>query len=137
VTFTTRPGTIRVRVSAEDAAGHSLDIEDREVHVPDFTSAGPILTVPEIYRARTAREFVQIRESAAALPTASHQFARTDQLLVRFRAYGPGGTAPTVAVNLRNSQGEVISTLPAPDRPGGRKCRSCPPVCCRQLHHGN
>ena len=137
MTFTTRPGTIRVRVSAEDAAGHSLDIEDREVHVPDFTSAGPILTVPEIYRARTAREFVQIRESAAALPTASHQFARTDQLLVRFRAYGPGGTAPTVAVNLRNSQGEVISTLPAPDRPGGRKCRSCPPVCCRQLHHGN
>ena len=61
-----------------------------------------------------AREFLQIRESDTALPTASRQFLRTDRLLLRFRAYGPGGTAPEIAVRLRNSQGETMSSLPTP-----------------------
>jgi VWFA-related protein len=53
VTFTTRPGLIRVRVSAEDASGRSVDSEDRDVVVPDFTTVGLMVTPPEIFRART------------------------------------------------------------------------------------
>jgi hypothetical protein len=121
LTFTTRPGAIHVRASAEDAAGQSLDIEEREVQVPDFTSVRPMLTVPEIYRARTAREFAQVRDSVTALPTTTHHFMRTDQLLARFRLYGPGGTRPTVVVTVRNSLGETLSTLPTPrQRPDGQ-----------------
>jgi hypothetical protein len=116
VTFMTAPGTIHVRVSAEGSSGQSLDTEERELQVPDFTAVGPMVTIPEIYRARTARELQQIRESGAALPTASHQFSRGDQLLLRFRAYGPGGTTPEMAVRLRNSQGELISNLPSPQQ---------------------
>jgi VWFA-related protein len=121
LTFTTRPGAIQVRVSVEGTSGQFLDREERVVQVPDFTAVGPIVTIPEIYRARTARELQQIRESNTALPTAIQQFSRTDQLLVRFRTYGPGGTTPEIVVRLRNSQGETISTLPAPQqRPDGR-----------------
>jgi VWFA-related protein len=121
LTFTTRPGTIQLRVSAEGTSGQVLDSEEREVQVLDFTAVGPIVTIPEIYRARTAHELLQIRESSTALPTAIQQFSRIDQLLLRFRTYGPGGTTPGITVRLRNSQGETISNLPAPQRrPDGR-----------------
>lgn len=121
LTFMTRPGTIHVRASAEDAAGQSLDLEERDVQVPDFTAVRLMLTVPEIYRARTARELAQVRDSVTALPTATHHFMRTDQLLVRFRVYSLGGTRPTIVVTLRNSIGEALSTLPAPQqRPDGQ-----------------
>lgn len=121
LTFTTRPGSIRVRVSVEGSSGQFLDSQEREVQVPYFTAVCPIVTVSEIYHARTARELQQIRESGTALPTAIHQFSRTDQLLLRFRTCGPGGTTPEIAVRLRNSQGEMILNLPAPQRrPDGR-----------------
>jgi VWFA-related protein len=113
-TFTTKPGAIRLRMSAEGVSGQPLDTEERDVQVPDFTTVGPVVTVPEVFRARTARELQQIRESSTALPTAMQQFSRTDQLLLRFRAYGPARTTPTIAVRLRNVQGETISELPAP-----------------------
>ena len=121
LTLTTRPGAIQVRVSMDGTSGQFLDSEERVVEVPDFSAVGPIVTVPEIYRARTARELQQIRESSTALPTAMQQFTRTDQLLLRFRTYGPGGTTPEIAVRLLNFQGETISNLPAPARrPDGR-----------------
>jgi VWFA-related protein len=121
VAFMTGPGAIHLRVSAEGAAGQFLDSEERDLQVPDFTTVGPVVTIPAIYRARTARELLQIRESSTALPTASRQFLRTDQLLLRFRTYGPGGTTPEILVRLRNSQGETISNLPAPhQRADGR-----------------
>jgi hypothetical protein len=119
VTFTSPPGALHLRVSAEGAAGQVLDKEERDLQVPDFTTAVPIVTIPEIYRARTARELLQIRESRTALPTAIRQFPRTDQLLLRFRAYGPGGTAPAIVVRVKNAQGETISNLPAQERSGG------------------
>ena len=98
VVFTTRPGRLRVRLSAEDESGQSLDSEDREVLVPDFTTVRAMVTAPEIYRARTARELTQIRESSTALPTASHQFTRSNHLLLRFRAYAPGLSTPDVKI---------------------------------------
>lgn len=114
VMFNARPGAIRVRVSAEGASGQSLDAEERELMVPDFTAVGPIVTPPEVYRGNTARELTQLRESNTMLPTVSHQFTRSDHLLLRFRAYAPGGSMPNIAVRLRNSQGETLSTLPPP-----------------------
>jgi hypothetical protein len=116
VTFITRPGPIHLRVSAEDATGRSLDSEERDVFVPDFTKVGPVVTIPEILRARTAGELTRIRESTTALPTASHQFIRSDLLLLRFRAYAQGGGTPDVAVRLLDAQGATISTLPPPRR---------------------
>jgi VWFA-related protein len=116
VTFTTRPGPVHVRVTAEGTSGQFLDSEARDLLVPDFTKVGPTVTTPEIYRARTSRELSQIRESTTALPTAVQQFSRTDHLLLRFRAHGPAGTTPAITIRLRNVLGETMATLPVPGR---------------------
>ena len=57
-----------------------------------------------------------LRQSVSALPTPVRDFARTEQLLIRFRAYGPGGTPPAITVRLLNSLGDAMSTFPTPDR---------------------
>jgi hypothetical protein len=45
---------------------------------------------------------------------AGRQFSRTERLLLRFDAYGPGGTALKVTLRLLNRNGEALATLPAP-----------------------
>lgn len=116
VTFPSKPGAMRLRLTAENAAGQLIDSEDREVVVPDYTKVGPTVTPPEVYRAQTVRELNLLRQSAASLPTTVREFGRTEQLLIRFHAYGPGGNPPAIAIRLLNSLGETMSTFPAPER---------------------
>ncbi len=54
------------------------------------------------------------------MPTVGREFRRTDRLLIRFDAYGPGTSAPTVTARLLNRGGTAMSTLPvrAPAAPG-------------------
>ena len=58
------------------------------------------------YRGRTAREIQDLRAAPDAPPTTSRQFSRTERLLLRFDAYGPAGTAPTIAMRLLNRMGD-------------------------------
>ncbi len=116
VTFSSKPGAVRLRLSAETASGQLIDSEEREIVVPDYTKVGPVVTPPEVFRARTARELAEVRQSATALPTTVREFARTEQLLIRFHAYGPGGTPPAITVRLLNALGDPMSTLPTPER---------------------
>jgi VWFA-related protein len=116
VTFDAPPGTLHLRASLQGEAGEFLDSEEREVQVADLTGAGPLVTTPEIYRARTPKELAELGGSASALPTAGRRFGRTDRLLVRFRAYGPGGTSPAVALRFVNVRGEIAAALPPPAR---------------------
>jgi len=120
VTFASPPGAMRLRLTAEGAGGALIDSEDKELVVPDYTKVGPTVTPPQVFRARTVRELQTIRQSATATPTTSRDFSRTEQLLLRFKAYGPGGTPPAVTVRLLNSVGETMSTLPPAEvRPDG------------------
>lgn len=114
VTFPSKPGAMRLRMTAESASGQLIDSEDRELVVPDYTKVGPTVTPPQIFRALNVRELQQLRQSATALPTTVREFARTEQILLRFRTYGPGGTPPALAVRLLNSLGEPMSTFPTP-----------------------
>jgi VWFA-related protein len=118
VKFSAPPGPIHVRVVAEGGGGQALDSDERDISTPDFTPARLSLATPLVYRARTAGEFERIRTSGTALPTAARQFARSDQILLRVRAYGPGGTNPTLTARLLNSQGDRMSDLPAPQARG-------------------
>jgi hypothetical protein len=86
------------------------------VEVPDFTNVGPLITTPVVFRARTARDVQQIRASAAPLPAVSREFSRTERLLVRFEAYGPGGSTPKVSLRLLNSLGKSMAAFPDPAR---------------------
>jgi hypothetical protein len=76
-------------------------------------------SAPAVFRGRTAREIQDIRASATPQPSATRQFSRTERLLLRFEAYGPGGTTPAVAMRLLNRLGESIVALPAPARTTG------------------
>ena len=75
--------------------------------------------------ARTARDIQQLRAAPAPLPTATRAFSRTERLLVRFQAYGPAGTTPTVTMRLLNQHGrQRWPRCRRPPRTAGRQLRS-------------
>jgi hypothetical protein len=119
-TFDAAPGKIQLRMSVEGAAAQVLDSDAREITVPDLTSLGPTLATPEVFRARTARELQQIKADAAPVPAATREFSRTERLLVRVAAYGPGRTAPMVSARVLNRGDMPIMEVPVTpsDRPG-------------------
>jgi VWFA-related protein len=117
VSFDVPPGKIQLRISVEGSASQVLDSETREISVPDLTSAQAILGTPSVLRARTAREFQQLRTDADAVPIAGREFNRIEHLLVRVPAYGPGGTAPELSVHLLNRAGSAMNELKAEAAP--------------------
>jgi len=111
VTFDAAPGKMQLRVSVEGAGSEVLDTEVREITVPDLTGAQTVLGTPELFRARTARDFQQLKADADAVPLATREFSRTDRLVVRVPAYGPGGTTPALSIHLLNRTGSAMSEL--------------------------
>lgn len=114
VTFEAPAGLLKLRATAQNSSGHRLDADDVSFEVADFTGAGPLISTPIVFRARTARDITQLKTGTDALPAITRQFSRTERLLVRFEAYGPGGTAPTVSARLLNRMGESLAALPQP-----------------------
>jgi VWFA-related protein len=117
VTFDVPPGKLQLRISVEGAAAQVLDSETREITVPDLTSAQAILGTPSVLRARTAREFQQLRGDADAVPIAAREFNRIEHLLVRVPTYGPAGTTPELSVHLLNRAGAAMNELKAEPSP--------------------
>ena len=115
ITFDVNPGKIQLRMSVTGAASQVLDSETREIAVPDLTSTQTMIGTPEVLRARTAREFQQLKSDPAGIPIAAREFSRTDRLIIRVPAYGPGGTTPALSVRLLSRAGSAMSELaPAP-----------------------
>jgi VWFA-related protein len=113
VTFEAAPGKLQLRVSVEGNASQVLDSEVREITVPDLTSAQPVFGTPQVFRARTVREYQQIKMDPDAVPIAAREFSRTDRVLIRVPAYGPGGTTPPLTVHILNRAGQQMSELSA------------------------
>ena len=88
-----------------------LDTETREIVVPDLTSAQPLMGTPAVLRARTAREFQQLRTATDVVPLAGREFNRIEHLLIRVPTYGPGGTTPTLRARLLNRAGSPMNDL--------------------------
>ncbi len=122
VTFAAPAGPIRIRIVSENARGQKLDTEDVTDLVPDFSGPRAAITAPLVFRARTARDVAAIQSTPTAMPSATRQFSRTERLLLRFDAYGPGGVTPEVSLRLLNRAGGPLAALPAPtavaDKPG-------------------
>ncbi|MEO7192317.1 MAG: VWA domain-containing protein [Vicinamibacterales bacterium] len=114
VTFDAPAGTVRIRLTPEDARGTRLDSDEATITVPDLTGTGPQITTPFVYRGRTARDLQQVRAGGTAVPVVRRVFSRTERLLVRFGVYGPGGTTPAVTLRLLNQGGTVMASLPPP-----------------------
>jgi VWFA-related protein len=111
VTFDANPGKLQLRLSVEGAASQVLDTETREIAVPDLTTSDIVIGTPQVLRARTARDYQQIKSDPDAVPIPSREFSRTDRLLIRVPAYGPGTVAPALSAHLLNRGGQVMSEL--------------------------
>jgi hypothetical protein len=112
VVFDAPPGKIQLRLSVEGSASEVLDSETREITIPDLTSADAVFGTPEIFRARTVRDVQQLKTNPDAPPTAVREFLRTDRLVIRVPAYGPGGTSPAVTARLLNRTGQPMADVP-------------------------
>ncbi|HEY2149799.1 MAG TPA: VWA domain-containing protein [Vicinamibacterales bacterium] len=117
VTFDAKPGKMQLRLSVEGSGSQVLDTEVREITVPDLTSAQTTFGTPEVFRARTLRELSQLKADVDAVPSPGREFSRTDRLLVRVPAYGPGGTTPALSIHLLNRGGSAMNELPAVPSP--------------------
>ena len=116
VSFEAPPGPLTVQIFSENAKGQRVDADQAQLEVPDFTGTGPMVTTPFVYRGRTARDLQAVRAAEAPLPVSVRTFSRVERLLIRFQAYGPAGTQPTVSLKLLNQGGTSIASLPAPVR---------------------
>jgi hypothetical protein len=94
-----------------------LDSETREISVPDLTSAQALLGTRSVLRARTAREFQQLRADADAGADRGPR-VQPDRASAGPRAgLRPGGTAPSLSVHLLNRAGSAMNELKAEASP--------------------
>jgi len=112
VTFEAAPGKVQLRLAVESAAAEVLDSESRELTVPDLTAPGLLIATPAVYRARTVREFQQVKADPKATPTAAREFSRMERVFVRVSAYGAGAAAPAITARLLNRAGQSMAELP-------------------------
>ena len=117
VSFDIPPGKIQLRMSVEGSASQVIDSEMRELTVPDLTAPQTSLGTPIIFKARTVREFADLKTLADPTPAPTREFSRTDRLLVRVPAYGPGDVPPVLTARLLNRTGEPMSDLPVASQP--------------------
>jgi VWFA-related protein len=111
VTFDAAPGKMQLRLAVEGSGTQVLDSETREVVVPDLTAPQVLIATPEVFRARTPRDVQQIKSDPDAVPSAVRDFSRTERLLVRVAAYGPGNTSPPLKARLLNRTGQAMNDL--------------------------
>jgi hypothetical protein len=119
--FDAPPGKIELRMTVEAAgSGGTLDSEIRDITVPDFTAPQVALSTPRVYHARTAREFQTVAADPNAIPAPGREFSRTERLLIRFDAYGPGTEKPEVTAVLLNRGGSKMSDVQIAPGAAGR-----------------
>jgi Ca-activated chloride channel family protein len=107
--FDVPPGRVTFTSTVEDSASQRIDSDLRDVMVRDLKGAVALGT-PEIFRGRTARDMRDIRDGASAVPTASREFSRAEQLLVRVPAY-PSAQPPAVSATLISPAGQAMRQL--------------------------
>jgi VWFA-related protein len=112
VSFTAPPGPIELRIVVENARGQVIDSTTQSLTVPDYAKAPISFTTPRVYRARTAREMLLVRNNLDATPTAMREFSRGERLLIRFDAYAAAGARPEVTAKLLNRTGAAMTDVP-------------------------
>jgi hypothetical protein len=110
VVFDAQPGKMQLRLSVESADAQVIDSEVREITVPDLTGQ-TALSTPAVFRVRTVRDLQQLKADPKAVPTAAREFTRTERLLIRVTAYGPGATTPALTARLLNRAGQAMNDL--------------------------
>jgi VWFA-related protein len=108
--FDAPPGRLQLRMGVNGPGG-PLDNDDREMMVPDLTAGDVALATPRVYVARTARDLQLIRKDEGVGPTASRDFRRTERMVVKIDAYGPGDAVVALTSRLLNKQGGRMADM--------------------------
>jgi len=111
VTFPAAPGQIEMRMVVESSRGQIIDSTTQSLTVPDYTKTQVSFGTPRVYRARTVREAMLVRNNPDAVPTAIREFSRAERILVRVDAYASGGK-PEVTARLLNRAGASMADMP-------------------------
>jgi VWFA-related protein len=119
VTFEAPPGRLQLRIQVQGSAGQVVDSAMQELTVPDYTAVQVAFGTPRVYRARTPREMQNLGTNPGAVPVADRVFPRSDRVLVKVDAYGPGGEKPPVTARLLNRAGTSMSDIPVQMTPAG------------------
>jgi VWFA-related protein len=116
-TFNALPGYVALEMAIQSSSGAALDTDYRGISVPNLQVTRPTFATPQIFRTRTARDFTEASQKVDAVPIASRVFSRTERLLIRVPAYGPGTGAPLVTARLLNRRGIPMRSLQVVDAP--------------------
>ena len=112
VSFSAPPGQIEMRMVVENARGQVIDSTNQSLTVPDYARTQVSFSTPRLYRARTAREALLVRNNLDAPPTATREFSRGERLIIRLDAYAAGGSKPEVSAKLLNRAGSTMADVP-------------------------
>jgi VWFA-related protein len=112
VSFAAPPGPIELKIVVENDGGQVIDSTTQSLTLPDYAQTQVSFGTPRVYRARTAREAMLIRNNPDAMPTANREFSRAERMLVRFDAYAAAGGRPEVTAKLLNRAGQTMSDVP-------------------------
>ena len=102
---------MQLRMQVENQQASVIDTNTHEYKVPDLTAPQVQLSTPEVLRARTLKEYKDLDANPGAVPTANREFRRTDRLIIRVDAYGPGGGSPEVTARLLDRAGEAMNDI--------------------------
>jgi hypothetical protein len=111
ITFEAPPGKLQLRVAVEGTGSDTLDSEVRELNIPDLTAPQTTIGTPQLFRVRNARDAQIVRTDANAVPTTAREFNRTERVIAKILAYGPGNTPPTLTARLLNRTGQAMNDV--------------------------
>lgn len=113
--FEARGPRVELDIEILDANGKRLDLETRDVDVPDLRQQhpGPVLWFPQILRARAFREYEAMAANPGAAPSSSRRFSRSDRLLIRVPAVDASGEPVAVSARLLNALGQPMREIEA------------------------
>jgi VWFA-related protein len=112
VSFAAPVGQLDLRMLVENARGQVIDSVTQSFTVPDYARTQVSFSTPRLYRARTAREALLVRNNLDATPTTSREFSRGERLILRLDAYAAGGVKPEVTAKLLNRTGATMADVP-------------------------
>ena len=111
VSFDAPPGKLDMRLTIEGDGTGTLDVEDRDVEVPDLTAPEMRITTPKVWVGRNARDFATLSSATPPAPSVTRDFRRTDRLLIKFDTIAPGTAPASVTAQLLNQQGTKMSDV--------------------------
>jgi hypothetical protein len=103
---------MQLRITVQNASGQVMDSSTSDVTVPDYTTPQVSLGTPRLFRARTPRDVQALKANPAPTPSTDRTFSRTERLVVRVDAYGPGSVPPALTARLLNRAGTAMFDVP-------------------------